>query len=171
MTVSPAYYGKYRATVLTNIDPMTQGRIQVQLADRYGLFPSTWALPALPFAGRNMSGMVALPAVGSEVWIEFEAGDPDYPVWTGAFWPDTGGIPTMAIAGATPVTPNIHFQTTTGVSVTLSDLPAKQVQILTPRGAMIVLGDAGITISNGQGASIVMAGKSVVINDGALVIT
>ena len=42
----PSYYGKYRATVLNNLDPQSQGRINVQLGDRYGLFPSTWALPS-----------------------------------------------------------------------------------------------------------------------------
>jgi uncharacterized protein involved in type VI secretion and phage assembly len=171
MTSGPRFFGKYRATVLNNLDPMGQGKIQVQLGDRYGMFPSTWALPALPFAARGTAGVVALPPVASMVWVEFEAGDPDCPIWTGAFWPDAGGFPLKALAGATPVTPNIHLQTTTGVSVTLSDLPATQVQVLTPTGAMVVIGAAGITITNGQGASIVMAGKSVIINEGALIIT
>lgn len=171
MTAGPAYYGKYRATVLNNADPMMQGRIQVQLADRYGPFPSTWAMPTLPFASKGMGGIVALPPLGSQVWVEFEAGDPDYPIWSGGFYPDPAGFPVLAMAGATPVSPNIHFQTTTGVSVTLSDLPAKQVQVMTPTGAMILIGTAGITMSNGQGASIVMAGPSVIINGGALVVT
>jgi hypothetical protein len=171
MTSGPQYFGKYRATVLNNTDPMMQGRIQVQLSDRYGLFPSTWALPALPFASKGMGGVVALPQLGSMVWVEFEAGDPDYPIWTGAFWPDPAGFPVLALAGSTPATPNIHFQTTSGVSVTLSDLPALQVQVMTPTGAMITVGTAGISITNGQGASIVLAGPSVVINGGALVVT
>jgi hypothetical protein len=172
MTSGPQYFGKYRATVLNNIDPMLQGRINVQLADRYGMFPSTWALPAVPFAAKGSAGMVALPQIGSMVWVEFEAGEPDHPIWTGAFWPDPAGFPAAALVGATPVTPNIHLQTTTGVMVTLSDLPAKQVQVSTPTGASIVIGAAGITITNGPGlASIALVGKSVIINDGALVVT
>lgn len=171
MTSGPRFFGKYRATVLNTADPLMQGRIMVQLSDRYGLFPSTWALPAVPFAAKGMAGMIALPQVGSAVWVEFEAGDPDWPVWTGGFWPDPAGFPVLALAGATPATPNIHFQTTTGVSVTLSDLPAAQVLVQTPTGAMITIGAAGITISNGQGASIAMVGPSVVINGGALVVT
>ena len=170
MSAGPLYFGKYRATVLNNVDPMLQGRIQVQLGDRYGLFPSTWALPAFPFAGKGC-GMVALPQVASMVWIEFEAGDPDYPIWTGAFWPDAGGFPPLALAAATPVTPNIHLQTSTGTSVTLSDNPAQNVLIKTTTGAMVMIGAAGITISNGQGASIAMTGPSVIINNGALTIT
>lgn len=170
MSEGPKFYGKYRATVLNNVDPQFQGRIQVQLGDRYGLFPSTWALPSFPFAGKS-AAMVALPQVGSMVWIEFEAGDADYPIWSGAFWPDPGGFPPLALAAATPVTPNIYFQTSTGTSVTLSDNPAQQVLIKTVAGAMIMIGAAGITISNGQGASIAMVGPSVIINNGALTIT
>jgi uncharacterized protein involved in type VI secretion and phage assembly len=171
VTSGPRYFGKYRATVLNNTDPLVQGRIQVQLADRYGLFPSTWAMPAVPFAAKGMAGLVALPQLGSMVWVEFEAGDPDYPVWSGGFWPEPAGFPALALAGATPATPNIHLQTSTGVSVTLSDLPAKQVQLITPTGATVVIGAAGITISNGQGASIVMSGPSVIINGGAFVVS
>lgn len=170
MTAGPKYFGKYRATVLSTTDPLVQGRIQVQLSDRYGLFPSTWALPAVPFAAKGSAGVIALPQTGSAVWVEFEAGDPDCPIWTGAFWPDPAGVPPLAMAG-TPATPNIHLQTTTGVSVTLSDLPVAQVQVLTPTGASVVVGSAGISISNGQGASIVLSGPSVIINGGALVVT
>ncbi len=171
MTSGPRYYGKYRATVLNNLDPMGQGKIQVQLSDHYGMFPSTWALPCVPFAAKGMAGMVALPQLGSMVWIDFEAGDPDYPIWSGGFWPDPAGFPVLALAGATPVTPNIHFQTTTGTSVTLSDNPALQVMVKTVTGALVTIGAAGITIMNGQGASIMLAGPSVIINNGALTIT
>jgi uncharacterized protein involved in type VI secretion and phage assembly len=170
MSSGPRYYGKYRATVLNNIDPQLQGRIQVQLGDRYGLFPSTWAAPAFPFAGKNC-GVVALPQVASNVWIEFEAGDPDYPLWSGAFWPDPNGFPPLAMAGHTPATPNIHLQTSTGTSVTLSDNPAQQVLVKTSTGAMIMIGASGITMTNGQGASIAMTGPSVIINNGALTVT
>lgn len=170
MTTGPRYYGKYRASVLNNLDPQLQGRIQVQLGDRYGLFPSTWAMPAFAFAATG-AALVALPPVGSSVWVEFEAGDPDYPIWSGAFWPDPAGFPPLALAGATPASPNVHIQTTTGTSLTLSDNPAQQVFLKTATGATIVIGSAGITIMNGQGASIAMVGPSVVINNGALTIT
>lgn len=171
MSSGPRYYGKYRATVLNNLDPQSQGRILVQLGDRYGAFPSTWAMPSFGFAGKGMAGIVALPQVASMVWVEFEAGDPDYPIWTGAFWPDPAGFPVLALAGATPVTPNIHLQTSTGTTLTLSDNPAQQVFVKTLTGAMIMVGTAGITIMNGQGASIAMVGPSVIINNGALTIT
>ncbi|WP_227243349.1 phage baseplate assembly protein V [Paraburkholderia caribensis] len=170
MSSGPRYYGKYRATVLNNLDLQMQGRIQVQLSDRYGLFPSTWALPSFPFAGKG-GGVVALPQIASSVWVEFEAGDPDCPLWSGCFWPDPAGFPPLALAGGTPVTPNIHLQTTLGTSVTLSDNPAQQVMVKTATGAMIIIGATGITLMNGQGASIAMVGPSVIINNGALTVT
>jgi hypothetical protein len=45
------------------------------------------------------------------------------------------------------------------------------VFIKTVTGAMIMIGAAGVTISNGQGAMIAMVGPSVIINNGALTIT
>src|SRR5258708_38958332 len=101
MSTGPRYYGKYRAAVLNNADPQLQGRIQVQLGDRYGLFPSTWAMPAFPFAG-IASGMVALPPVGSSVWVEFEAGDPHDPRSSGALRPAPAGFPPLAPRAAAP---------------------------------------------------------------------
>ncbi len=171
MTEGRKFYGKYRATVLNNLDPQNQGRIMVQLGDIYGAFPSSWAQPSFPFAAKGTAGVVALPQIGSAVWVEFEAGDPDYPIWSGAFYPDPAGFPPLALAGATPATPNIHLQTTTGTSVTLSDNPAQQVLVRTATNAMISIGAAGVLITNGQGASIQLAGPSVIINNGALTIT
>ena len=170
MSSGTRYYGKYRATVLNNVDPQMQGRIQVQLGDRYGLFPSTWAMPSFPFAGKE-TAVVALPQIASSVWVEFEAGDPDYPLWSGAFWPDPSGFPALAMAGATPATPNIHLQTSTGTAITLSDNPAQQVMVKTATGAMITIGTSGIVMTNGQGASIALSGPSVIINNGALTVT
>ena len=70
------YFGKYRGMVLNNVDPMQQGRLQVQVPDVTGLVPSSWAMPCVPVAGLQ-SGMMALPIIGSGVWIEYEQGNPD----------------------------------------------------------------------------------------------
>ena len=169
MTAGPRYYGKYRGTVINNLDPEMRGRIQVQLADRYGLFPSTWALPAFPLASIQC-GFVALPPLQATVWVEFEAGDPDYPIWSGGFFESPGQMPPLALAG-TPVTPNIVMQTVGQVTLMLSDNPAANVLIKTLTGAMISIGESGIVISNGKGASIVMSGPSVIVNGGALAVT
>ena len=93
-----SFYGKYRGTVLDNIDPLQSGRLQVEVPDVAGTVPSTWALPCLPFAGTG-AGFFAVPPVGSLVWVEFEQGDPDYPIWTGCFWGTAADVPPLALAG------------------------------------------------------------------------
>ncbi len=54
------YYGKYRGTVVSNVDPMQMGRLMVQVPDVYGMTPSTWALPCVPSGGKQMGHV--LPA-------------------------------------------------------------------------------------------------------------
>ena len=69
------YLGKYRGTVASNIDPLGEGRLLVQVSDVLDGVPSSWALPALPGASLQ-AGLFALPPVGAQVWVEFEQGDP-----------------------------------------------------------------------------------------------
>ena len=78
------YYGKYRGTVFNNIDPEQRGRIMAIVPDVLGLIPSSWALPCAPIAGKQ-NGVYVVPKIGDGVWIEFEQGDPDYPIWVGVF--------------------------------------------------------------------------------------
>jgi uncharacterized protein involved in type VI secretion and phage assembly len=165
------FYGKYRGTVLDNVDPLQTGRLQVQVPDVAGLLPSTWALPCLSFAGAG-SGFYAVPAPDSMVWVEFEQGDPDYPVWTGSFWGSSADVPALALAGA-PELQQVVIQTTGGSTLLVSDTPGPTGGILltTPSGASISVSDTGIVIDNGQGATIELTGPSVTVNNGALVVT
>ena len=78
------FFGKYRGTVINNVDPLNMGRIMVQVPDVSGLTPSTFAMPCFPFTGKQ-SGFWALPQIGSGVWVEFEQGDPNYPIWSGCW--------------------------------------------------------------------------------------
>jgi hypothetical protein len=167
------YYGKYRATVFNNLDPENRGRIQAVVPDVRGLTPTTWAMPCLPAAGKG-SGAFFVPEIGSGVWIEFEQGNPDYPIWTGCFWGVTAELPEMGIASPAP-TPNMVFQTTGRNSITVYGVPGGGVTICagplsSPTSPRIMVTQAGIEISNGQ-ASITLAGPTVTINKGALTIT
>ena len=76
--VGQRFYGKYRGTVVNNIDPMQLGRIQAIVPDVSGISPTSWAMPCLPGAGIN-TGFFTVPQIGSGVWIEFEQGDPTGP--------------------------------------------------------------------------------------------
>ncbi|GAP66338.1 MAG TPA: phage baseplate assembly protein V [Mizugakiibacter sp.] len=165
------FYGKYRGTVVQNVDPEQRGRIQVMVPDVSGLIPSTWAMPCVPIAGKQ-SGSWFVPQIGAGVWIEFEQGDPDYPIWTGCFWGIAAEVPALALAG-NPASPSIVLQSGLQNVVTISDLPgpAGGIMLKSTTGAMILVNDVGITISNGKGATIVLAGPTVTINNGALVVT
>ncbi|HEU4884171.1 MAG TPA: phage baseplate assembly protein V [Longimicrobium sp.] len=84
------FYGKYRGRVESNLDPELMGRIQVSCPAVPGLRLG-WAMPCVPYAGPGV-GWFAIPPIGADVWVEFEGGDPNYPIWAGCFW-QAGRIP------------------------------------------------------------------------------
>lgn len=165
------HYGKYRGMVLNNVDPMQMGRLLVQVPDVSGIATSSWAMPCFPVTGKQM-GFWAIPQVGTGVWVEFEQGNVDYPIWSGCWYGSAADVPALALATQPPLS-SFFMQTTGQVTFQLSDLPGPAGGILmkTATGAMIMVNDVGITISNGKGATIVLAGPSVTINAGALVVT
>jgi hypothetical protein len=164
-------FGVYRGVVTNNLDPLRIGRIMASIPDAGVVASSTWAMPSVPLAGNQM-GIFVLPQVGAGVWIEFEAGDADRPVWCGGWWADASKVPALAYAGALPGDPNIVIQTAGQNSIVISDLPGPAGGILlkSNSGASIIVNEFGISIQNGKGASIVMAGPTVTINNGALVV-
>jgi hypothetical protein len=165
------YFGKYRGVVLNNIDPMGIGRIQVQVVGVFTL-ASSWAMPCFPVAGIQ-TGMVTVPIIGSGVWVEFEQGDPDYPIWTGCYHSTRAEVPTMAQAVPPPI-PAITLQTPLQNTIQVSDAPPSPatggVVLRSTTGAMIVVNDTGVYISDGKGAMITLTGGVVTVNMGALVI-
>lgn len=166
----PEYYGKYRGMVINNVDPMQKGRVQVQVPDVLGVGVSSWAMPCVPLTGPQM-GTYFVPTIGSGVWVEFEGGDPDYPIWTGGFWGSAAEVPALALAGL-PASPSIVLQTSGQNSIVVSDVPGTGgIMLKSTSGAMILINETGITISNGQGATIMLTGPTVTINQGALAIT
>ncbi|QQZ39400.1 hypothetical protein IF690_15120 [Pseudomonas sp. SK3(2021)] len=103
--VGARYFGKYRGIVSDIDDPNNQCRIRATVPAVLGEQRCGWALPAAPFAGDG-HGMVLLPKVGSGVWIEFEAGQLDNPIWSGAWWasgqrPDPQGAGVRVIVSET----------------------------------------------------------------------
>lgn len=162
------YYGKYRATVLDNQDPLVQARLMLQVQDVLGDVPSTWALPCLPAVGKQM-GVFVLPAMGSKIWAEFEQGNPDYPIWVGGYWGSAAEVPPLAVA-APPGMQNILLQTTGQNSLWITDLPGPTGGIVLKSGAsMLLVNDSGIFLTNGT-ASITLIGNTVAVNQTALTV-
>jgi hypothetical protein len=168
------FYGKYRGLVVENLDPEQIGRVLLQVPDVLGEIPSSWAMPCVPVAGIQ-SGIFAVPPIGSQVWVEFEQGDPDYPIWTGGFWGLVADVPVFATAPpAIPPGQNIVMQTTGQNMIMVSDAPPTPVTggivLKSVSGAMIVVNETGIYISNGQGATITLVGPAVAVNIDALTV-
>jgi hypothetical protein len=159
------FFGKYRGRVLNNVDPMVLGRVQVSVPAVLGDGCLVWALPCAPFAGAGV-GFFAVPPNDANVWVEFEAGDPDYPIWSGCFW-GAGEVP------ATPALAQVKVFKTEGITMTLSDLPGAGGFTLevgppvSPLPLRLVLSAQGVEITNGI-ASVKLSGPGVSINDGAL---
>jgi hypothetical protein len=113
------FFGKYRGLVEDNLDPHGLGRLEVSSADVWGDGVRAWAMPCLPYANPGL-GVLMLPPVRANVWLEFERGDPDHPVWTGCFW--TTAIP--------------------------PELGRDEVVISTQDGSTVKLDAAGITVTS-----------------------
>jgi hypothetical protein len=112
------HYGKYRGLVSDVGDPSKLGRIKAKVPAILGDEESGWALPSLPFSGPTM-GLYTIPPVGAGVWIEFEAGDPSMPIWTGCFW-SSGQLPKDQ--DGTEATPPVKIvQSEKGLLVALND--------------------------------------------------
>lgn len=167
------YFGKYRGTVINNIDPEMRGRLMLMVPDVSGIIPSTWAEACVPLAGPTgpPMGMYVVPPIGAGVWVEYENGDPDHPIWVGCRWGAASDIPPLAKAGL-PVSPSIILQTLGQNSIAISDLPGPTggIMLKSLTGASIIVNDTGIYIQNGKGAMLTMVGPTVTINNGALTV-
>jgi hypothetical protein len=169
------FYGKYRGTVINNVDPEQRGRLMVTVPAVLGEVPAGWAEPVVPLAGPSGPGMgvYLVPPIGAGVWVEFEAGDPSYPIWNGCRWGSSSDLPSAAQAG-NPADPNIVIQSLLQHQIVVSDLPPSPatggIMLKSTTGAMVVVNDSGIYIDNGKGASIMLVGNTITLNNGALTI-
>jgi hypothetical protein len=170
------FYGTYRGTVINNIDPEQRGRLLCEVPGVMGLLPTSWAEPCVPLAGPTgpPMGVYMVPIIGAGVWVQFEGGDVNKPIWIGCRWGAPSDIPPFARMGI-PADPNIVIQTLGQHMLMLSDMPPTPgtggIILRSLTGAMIVVNDSGIYIQNGKGASIFMVGPTITINQGAMVIT
>ena len=162
-------YGKYRGTVVNNIDPLKRGRLMLEVPDASPT-PTTWALPCVPVAGPQM-GMLSIPPIGAGVWAEFEQGDLDRPIWTGCWWGSAAELPALAQAHQPP-TQGFALQTMLQNGIAVSDLPGPAGGILlkTTAGATVAINDTEIVIQNAKGASISMVGPALTISGSPVVI-
>src|SRR5262249_39459617 len=111
----PPFFGKFRGKVTDNRDPLMLGRLRLKVPDIFGENESGWALPALPYTGNGV-GLFLIPPTDASVWVEFEHGDPEYPIWAGGFWAQ-GELP------ASPAVAEMKVLKTDTATVTINELP------------------------------------------------
>jgi uncharacterized protein involved in type VI secretion and phage assembly len=165
------YFGKYRGTVSDNSDSTNRGRLKVKIPAVLGDL-EVWAMPCVPYAGSDV-GFFTLPDTGTGVWIEFEAGDPSFPVWTGFFWGD-GDLPSEATGASTKV------WKTSSLTVTIDD-DAQQLTVENPNATITMATDIELEVDPGKltvstdsvtaecgSGSVEVSSDGVSINDDAL---
>ena len=165
-------FGKYRGTVTDNADPGTRARLKVRVPAVLGDL-EVWAMPCVPYAGDKV-GLHLLPEPGTGVWVEFEGGDPSYPIWSGFFWAD-GEIPAAATGAPTKV-----LRTLASTVVIDDDVP--ETRLAVDDAGELIIGDDVVTkrenavhtvSTNGVksemgGQSVAVTQSSVSVDDGSL---
>jgi hypothetical protein len=149
------YFGKYRGTVVDNADPDKRGALQVTAPAVLGQV-AMWAMPCTPYAGSKV-GLFAIPPKGASVWVEFEGGRRDHPIWTGCFW-DKNEMDSSDGA------PDVVFLKTPGATIRIEDSGTLEIQ--TTGGAKITMTGTEITLeapsikqsANGAAASLSASG-------------
>jgi phage baseplate assembly protein gpV len=96
--LTPQYFGKYKAQVVDSYDEKEQrGRVRVKCPTVLGDDMSGWCEPCFT-STNDLSGDFSLPTVGETVWVEFEEGDPNKPIWIGN-WHSENKTPLETIRG------------------------------------------------------------------------
>lgn len=157
------FYGKYRGTVQNNVDPMLMGRLLVSVPSVLGSAGTGWAMPCVPFAGPGV-GLWFLPPNGADVWVEFEGGDPDYPIWCGGFW-RLGQTP------AVPAIPQMKVLATDTFKLTINELVpgVPQVQIEVTGSGSVAFAVQGVQVTASPG-TLGLSGTLITLNNDGLVV-
>ena len=164
-----SFFGKYRGKVENNIDPMLLGRVQVNVPAVLGSGSLSWAMPCVPYAGNGV-GFFMIPPVNANVWVEFEGGDIDYPIWSGCFW-GLGEVP------ATPAVPQMKIIKMDSITLTMSELPGiggVTLEVSPPSVALplkMTFNVQGIKLDAGPLGTVELTPAGVKINSGALEVT
>jgi hypothetical protein len=142
---SGKYYGKYSGQVLANDqDSDNMGSIVVSVPAIFGKEAQVTARPCMPY------GHFFIPAVGTMVWIEFEGGDIDYPIWVGT-WPQQGATPTPA---AISPPDNRVIQTASGHTIEIMDKAGEEKITVRHKGNAFISIDknGSVLIANQTGS-------------------
>ncbi|MEB3283261.1 MAG: phage baseplate assembly protein V [Lyngbya sp.] len=161
------FFGKYRGKVTANKDPLNLGRIQVSVPAIFGEGRQSWAMPCTPYAGKDV-GFFTIPPLDTNVWVEFEGGDPDYPIWSGCFWGENE-LPQNAKVDEPA---KVQVFKTDGITITLSNLGANKgltVEVNKPvvdKPLKMVFNADGIEINNNNKTVAKLMAETIELKNG-----
>jgi uncharacterized protein involved in type VI secretion and phage assembly len=159
-------YGKYRGFVVDNQDPEKRGRLLLRIPSVFADQTTDWALPCLPFGGLADQGLFVVPEVDSQVWVEFEEGDMQRPIWTGTFWQQESDVP--AEAAIDPPTTRV-FKTPSGHILQFDDESGKEkFSLVHPTEADFTIDENGtmaLTDANGSKVTLDADAGEIVVED------
>jgi cytoskeletal protein CcmA (bactofilin family) len=149
------YFGKYRGVVLDNIDIdpefLGMGRVLVEVPQVPGSVLN-FAMPSVPYAGLEV-GFWMIPPIGANVWVEFEGGNPNFPIWSGCFW-ELGEFPFAEALN--PLDPAlVKIIRTDAVTMVMNDTPLEGgyfLEITEPAVEFpitVAMDTLGVQINNG----------------------
>ncbi len=176
--VEKHFYGKYRGFVVDNADPENLGRLKVKVPSVLGNDVVTgWAMPCTPYGGDVNQGFLFIPEVDAGVWVEFEEGDLEFPIWVGTFWSKPGGESELPKPNDTdgveegsvqdPPTRKI-IKTKKGHTLQFEDADGDEMVTVVEavNGQVITLNQDGVRITDGaNGNSITLDSNGVKIED------
>lgn len=135
-------YGKWRGIVVDNLDPEKLRRLRVRVPALFGNEVTGWAWPCEPYGGLAEQGLVTVPDSGAGVWIEFEGGNPNMPIWSGTWAAKPGGNPEIPAEFATNYPKVRGIKTASGHYVYFDDTAGKErVKLRSKSGHTVVFED------------------------------
>jgi uncharacterized protein involved in type VI secretion and phage assembly len=140
--IQQKFYGVTVGKVINVVDPMTLGRVQVQLPSIDAVDLTPWARIAVPMAGPG-HGFYFIPNIGDEVLVAFEHGDINAPYIVGSLWNAAAPPPLPS-----PIPQIRMLSTLVGNKIMISEVPPS-ITISTSTGQQVVMSPAGIQITDG----------------------
>ncbi|MGW8374963.1 phage baseplate assembly protein V [Streptomyces sp. ODS28] len=172
------FFGKYRGSVVDNDDPARLGRLRLRVPSVTGPEVVTgWATPCVPYGGTAGLGLLCVPEKEAGVWVEYEEGDLEFPVWTGTYWvkqPQVGSqLPRPLTAKGEPgnevqrpPTRKI-FTTRKGHTLQFEDADGEEAVVLRDgeHGQLVVLDGDGISVTDRHGNTAVLDTDGIRLTD------